>query len=881
MALVQLIIRRGSEVLVTRALDRGTYRIGRWKHGQTDSVPEIPIPGVDTFVSKQHCHLIVEPGLIEVVDGWPDGLARSTFGVYVNGLRVDRFEVETGDQIVLGDPTDAERHLELELAPPGAVAPHPPGSQPGLAAEDRGRELAGQIARVEEKLRGGASSWAAEEEAGNEEAPSEATVPRQDPWAAPPVANAPEDDTGYIEEPAVSEYTGGVRPTEHLPLASRSTPAADQTEIATREAEVEVIRGISQADAERLGLPEERAGYRGRRFRLHQHQQELVIGREPSCDVVIYDTDPAVQRRISRQHARIEYRPEEGSFRLYNRSGNGTIVQRLRQPVMDDAVLTDRDVIVIGSTALKITISQMERQPLTGGRRRAFLALMAAGALLVTGGLAAVAWHLQRTAGGQAGVLAPAVLWSRAVSSASEARVSVTSGRLTGTAAREVVASTSDGAVLALAGAGGNPLWGQRPSLAGAPTAVGAADLDGDGVDEVIVTSAAGLGQGGQIAVLAGGSGQLRWAASPACRGSCSYFGAPAVADLNGDGTPELVVAGEGEGVGFVAAVNGRTGQILWAFDGSSGRRFGALRTGVALAALEAGAPPVVVAVADDGVVLMLDAINGSPRSVAELRGGPIGAPALGDVTGNGVKELVLLSRAYALVVLDGAAGKELGSWVMSQDLFGVPPLVADHRPVTAPLLVDLDADGRLDVVVANPGRQEDVNTVHARAGAGLGELWSIGVGSGLVLAPPAAAELSGDRTADVVLLVSYPDRRQVTLQIVNGRNGRILAGLDLMGSPATSAPPLLVDLNNNGSLDCVVGLEGGTVSAVSLGVQAASSGSWGGPRGDGGHTGAVAALPHPPLPVLLLAGGGAVVLGLASLAGALWVRRRVQWAFA
>jgi len=868
--------------LVSQALDRGTYRVGRWKHGQTDSVPEIPISGAESFISKQHCHFIVEPGLIEVVDGWPDGLARSTFGVYVNGVRVDRFEVEVGDQIVLGDPTDPERHVWVELAPAGAAtAPHAI-PQISAAVEDRGRELAKEIARVEVKLRGGATAWAAEEakDPPGEQAAAPSPVVRQDPWSMPHAAAAPEDDTGFIAEHHVSEYTGGVRPTEHLPQVGSVGPTPDQTEIATREAEVEVIRGISQADAERLGLPEDRAGYRGRRFRLHQHQQELVIGRENSCDIVIYDTDPAVQRRISRQHARIEYRPEEGSFRLYNRSGNGTIVQRLRQPVMDDAVLTDRDVIVIGSTALKITISQMERQPLTGARRRAVLGLVAAGAVLLATGLGAVAWHVQRSAG-QHGRLAPTVRWSRAVSSAPESRVATAVGRLAGTAARDVAVSTSDGGVLALDGVGGNPLWSQRPALEGAPTAVIAADLDGDGLDEVVVASAASAAQGGKVSVLAGGSGQLRWTASAGCRGSCSYFGPPVIADITGDGLPELLVAGESGGQGFVAAVNARTGQTLWAFDGSSGRGLGAVRTGIAMAAPQLGAPPVVVAAGDDGVVVMLDAVNGSLRGMAELRSGPIGFPALGDVTGDGSRELILLSRAYALAVMDVATGKELGTWVMSQDLFGVPPAVADRRPVTAPLLVDLDGDTRLDVVVANPGRQEDVNTVHARSGAGLGELWSIGVGNGLVLAPPAAAELSGDGTPDVVLLVSYPGRRQVTLQLVSGRDGRVLSGLDVMGSPAATAPPLLVDLTGQGVLDCVVGLEGGTVSAVSLGVLQSLAGSWAWPRGDAGHTGEAPALPKAGIPVLLIAGVGGVLLGLAALGGALWVRRRVQWAFA
>ena len=76
-----------------------------------------------------------------------------------------------------------------------------------------------------------------------------------------------------------------------------------------------------------------------------------VIGRDPSCDVVLSET------AISRQHCRIERTGE--NWVLRNLSSNGT---RIKRKTIDEYVLSDGDEIRIGAdTRLEFVVEQVGR----------------------------------------------------------------------------------------------------------------------------------------------------------------------------------------------------------------------------------------------------------------------------------------------------------------------------------------------------------------------------------------------------------------------------------------------------------------------------------------------------------------------------------------
>lgn len=197
------------------------------------------------------------------------------------------------------------------------------------------------------------------------------------------------------------------------------------------------------------------------------------------------------------------------------------------------------------------------------------------------------------------------------------------------------------------------------------------ADLDGDGVFEVVVATG-----GGQILALDGSGRPLpgwpvdteaRWpvpldapafgsGAVPAPRDV--VLSTPAVGDLDGDGSPEVVAAGIG---GFLGA---------WHADGSVVEGFPRWTLGRDRDSFE-------------GTLYNLDQ-------------GVAGSVALGDVEGDGTLEVVVAGLDGRLYVLDHA-GQDVGPYpidVCDPALCGRE----GYRVLASPALGDLDGDGDLDV---------------------------------------------------------------------------------------------------------------------------------------------------------------------------------------
>jgi outer membrane protein assembly factor BamB len=103
--------------------------------------------------------------------------------------------------------------------------------------------------------------------------------------------------------------------------------------------------------------------------------------------------------------------------------------------------------------------------------------------------------------------------------------------------------------------------WFSSPALA---------DLNGDGALDVVFTSPADApGVGPRVVALtadaeAPGEGRLLWTYEvPNPGGSVDQYG-PAIVDANGDGSPDVVFSARD---GFVRAVDGRDGTLIWQYD--------------------------------------------------------------------------------------------------------------------------------------------------------------------------------------------------------------------------------------------------------------------------------------------------------------------------
>ncbi len=912
----QIVVRLGDQVVARYDLPPGIYKIGRSSEGQKGRGPEISIPEAARTVSKRHCHIIVGTDDVEIIDGWPNSVLNSAHGVHLAGQRVERGSIVAGGAL-LGDPTVRSEHVVVELVDqPGSASPpenekvsttmaYSP-SAPGNAAQVRPQPEPVRPAVVPVPAATKPSttvvppSTPASPPTVMISVPSaaihtprqadEPLVPSPEPDRPSPTLPSPDAPTAAIHSPRPAKPRQADEPLVPSPEPDRPTaPTApltaesEPTEIATKEAELDVLRGISRGQAERAELPDQKAGFQGRRFRLHQLQQELVIGREPSCDVVLFDPDQEGNRKISRQHARVEYRPEEGLFRLYNRSGNGTVLRRLPAPVMGDTVLNDRDVMVFGKTEIQIRISGYEESGAAGGRRWLFVSLMTLAILLVAGGLGLVGISLSNDLPWQgSGVVELSQVWTYQADSRSPGAAAVGVGPCTDPAQVEVVVATADGSLQALQGLGGNPVWPDPPRLRGticdAPVV---ADLDGDGRAEVVVATGEPDQGRGELSLVNGNDGEIRWHDSPGCdERSCAFPARPALADIDGDGVKEIVAGGMSDYTGFVVAVDSQTGNLKWRFPGPDSTRIGPVRTAVAVGEVGAG-QLCVVAASDDNKVYALAASDGSLIAASSVRSAAMSAPALGDVDGDGDLDVVVLNDEYAVIAVDGAiANLELGTKFMDRDIFPLPARVLRRVHPTAPVLSDLDGDGCDDVLVANPGRQEDVNILYALNGKNFEVLWSVDFGDRYVLVPPAAADLNRDGVADAIVVVSDLAQKSAMLQILSGQDRQSLGAFELEGGMAGNAGPIVADVNRDGTLDLAMGLEQGGVVLLSLAVQAPEEDPWPHARGDIGNSARLAVRPQTaPLP-LLAGGASAAILGLILLASVVVVRRRNRWAY-
>ncbi len=260
------------------------------------------------------------------------------------------------------------------------------------------------------------------------------------------------------------------------------------------------------------------------------------------------------------------------------------------------------------------------------------------------------------------------------------------------------------GVVVALGGATLDQPTTYAASLAGdSPAGVAVGDLNGDGkLDVVAASSGSSPGQPGTLSVLLGrGDGTLgTFQTYPAGLRPVSVE----LADFNGDGKLDAVV---GDGGAFPLGTGGGVSILLGKGDGTFGAaasyssgQFPVLQVHVADLNGD-GKPDVVAAVANPdgqggGVLVFLNKGDGTlqaPINVTFAESGitPQGF-AIGDVNGDGHADLVV---AYWDADVTFKLAVMLGN---GDGTFKAGPVMDDDFGTGAPLLVDLNGDGKLDL---------------------------------------------------------------------------------------------------------------------------------------------------------------------------------------
>ncbi len=211
--------------------------------------------------------------------------------------------------------------------------------------------------------------------------------------------------------------------------------------------------------------------------------------------------------------------------------------------------------------------------------------------------------------------------------------------------------------------------WTFKPPLGLVDSSPAVADLDGDGVDELIMTTTAGS----TLAV--DQQGRQIWMQGVQIPISTS----PTVVNLLEDETPEVLVVNQ---TGTIFCLAGKTGDPIWKYNLPGKIEWG--MTALVTYDLDGDGDLEIIATDDQGNVVC---ISHEGEKVWQYTGdhGYARCPAVG-LAGNSTKPVIFIAGAKVPLLCLSADGKE--RWRLPQSGSGASPVIAD-----------LDGDGKNEIV--------------------------------------------------------------------------------------------------------------------------------------------------------------------------------------
>lgn len=317
----------------------------------------------------------------------------------------------------------------------------------------------------------------------------------------------------------------------------------------------------------------------------------------------------------------------------------------------------------------------------------------------------------------------------------------------------DIAVANAAGKVFVLSGDGGTLHWESSENLGSEPSSGTIADLDGDGRPEVVFS-----GKNGYFA-FRGETGELYW--HNPIDGYVTTCGGSSVYDLDGDGTPEVV---QGNMI-----LNGQDGSLRGMGAAGIGSGHAGLATmGVAADIDQDGALEVVVGNAlydADGTILWENGLED-------------GFVAIGNFDDDEYGEIVV-SRTGGNVRLQDDDGAEI--WAVS----------IGGGTIGAPTIADFDADGEPEIGVAGQNRYVVLD------GDG-SQLWTKTISDGSGFTGSAVFDFEGDGKAEVV----YAGENN--LWVFDGATGEVKLQEQSHQSSTCSEYPSIADVDNDGHAEII-----------------------------------------------------------------------------
>ncbi|UCE06067.1 MAG: FHA domain-containing protein [bacterium] len=340
----------------------------------------------------------------------------------------------------------------------------------------------------------------------------------------------------------------------------------------------------------------------------------------------------------------------------------------------------------------------------------------------------------------------------------------------------------------------GKPLWNKSLSYqVQLPLGVVIADLNNNQLPDILIPANNSI-----VHAIDGKTGIEIWT-SPLFGGL--FSGNPVIADLNGDGLQDVFVCSQ-------------SGQIHIGYGGLANPEWSTLQVEAEIKCTPSagdidndGLPEVLVGT-ENGKVLIFDGTKDNFSQIIDIneefqkaKGSffedhPIRQRvAIGKLNSDNYVDFVVLTEQNHIIAMNGKDLKRLWFDELESGFLG--------SPVAPPTLADLNADGRLNVVLVTSD-----NTIIAYDGAGKGGgqkkiNWGyIPENREQFVSYPVLVDINKDKNIDVLVAGFYGG-----LYMFNGQDGKLIKGYTAINSieEAIIATPMVADLKNDKNLDILL----------------------------------------------------------------------------